>query len=90
MVLISFFFFLAIAEWISDKIFRAGLIGQIVVGLIYGLPVGNIMPLDWQETFVSLGYIGLILIIFEGTYLAARAENCRIQYPKLLYAEVSR
>jgi len=48
------------------------------------------MPLDWQETFVSLGYIGLILIIFEGTYLAARAENYRIQYPKLLYAEVSR
>lgn len=90
MVLISFFFFLAIAEWISDKIFRAGLIGQIVVGLIYGLPVGNIMPLDWQETFVSLGYIGLILIIFEGTYLAARVENYRIQYPKLLYAEVSR
>ena len=45
------------------------------------------MPLDWQETFVSLGYIGLILIIFEGTYLVAGAENYRIQDPKLLYAE---
>ncbi|KAJ2894291.1 hypothetical protein MKZ38_007748 [Zalerion maritima] len=66
LILISFFFFLSFAEWFSDKIFRAGLIGQIIVGLIYGLPLGNIMPIDWQETFVSLGYIGLILIIFEG------------------------
>jgi hypothetical protein len=24
------------------------------------------MPLEWQNTFVTLGYIGLILIIFEG------------------------
>ena len=66
LVLISFFTFLALGEWISDKIFRAGLIGQILVGLIYGMPISNIMPIGWQETFVSLGYIGLILIIFEG------------------------
>lgn len=66
LVIISFFFFLALAEWISDKIFKAGLIGQMLVGLVYGIPLGNIMPIQWQETFVSLGYIGLILIIFEG------------------------
>lgn len=66
LTLISFFFFLAIAEWISDKIISAGLIGQIIVGLIYGSPIGNILAVDWQETFLALGYIGLILIIFEG------------------------
>lgn len=66
LVLLSFFFFLALAEWVSDRIFKAGLLGQIIVGVIYGVPVGNIMPIGWQETFVSLGYIGLILIIFEG------------------------
>ncbi|KAK0641906.1 Cation/H+ exchanger [Cercophora newfieldiana] len=66
LTLISFFLFLAIAEWASDKILRAGLIGQIVVGLIYGVPVGNILAIEWQETFLALGYIGLILIIFEG------------------------
>jgi hypothetical protein len=37
-----------------------------MVGLIYGMPIGNIMPVEWQNTFVTLGYIGLILIIFEG------------------------
>ncbi|KAK3991103.1 sodium-hydrogen antiporter [Cladorrhinum sp. PSN332] len=66
LTLISFFLFLGIAEWIADKILRAGLIGQIIVGLIYGVPIANILALDWQETFLALGYIGLILIIFEG------------------------
>jgi NhaP-type Na+/H+ or K+/H+ antiporter len=72
--LFSFFFFLALAEWVSDKIFKAGLIGQILVGMLYGVPIGNIMPIGWQETFISLGYIGLILIIFEGKYGKRQTE----------------
>ena len=54
------------SEWVADKVLRAGLIGQIIVGLIYGVPIGNILALEWQETFLALGYIGLIIIIFEG------------------------
>jgi hypothetical protein len=57
---------LSIGEWISRKLFRAGLIGQIVVGLIYGVPLGNILDNHWQDTFIALGYFGLILIVFEG------------------------
>lgn len=66
LILISFLFFLAISEWISNRILRAGLIGQIIVGLVYGVPVGNILAAEWQETFMALGYIGLVFIIFEG------------------------
>lgn len=66
LTLISFFVLLTVAEWLSNKIFRAGLIGQIIVGLIYGVPIANILALEWQEAFLALGYIGLILIIFEG------------------------
>ncbi|KAK3399749.1 Cation/H+ exchanger [Sordaria brevicollis] len=66
LTLISFFFFLAVSEWVGNKVLRAGLIGQIIVGLIYGVPIGNILALKWQETFLTLGYIGLIVIIFEG------------------------
>ncbi|KAH6616057.1 Cation/H+ exchanger [Chaetomium sp. MPI-SDFR-AT-0129] len=66
LTLISFFLFLAVAEWLADKALRASLIGHIVVGLVYGVPLGNILPGDWQETFLALGYIGLLLIIFEG------------------------
>ncbi|KAK3904490.1 Cation/H+ exchanger [Staphylotrichum tortipilum] len=66
LTLITFFLVLAVAEWLADKAVRASLIGHIVVGLIYGVPLGNILPGNWQETFLALGYIGLLLIIFEG------------------------
>lgn len=36
------------------------------MGIIYGEPLANILHVPWQETFLALGYIGLILIIFEG------------------------
>ncbi|KAJ5558963.1 hypothetical protein N7535_009164 [Penicillium sp. DV-2018c] len=66
LVIVSFFFFLSLARWVSAKIFQAGIIGQIAVGIIYGVPLANILEHNWQETFVALGYVGLILIIFEG------------------------
>lgn len=50
----------------SAKIIQAGIIGQIAVGIIYGVPLANILEHNWQETFLVLGYVGLILIIFEG------------------------
>lgn len=73
LILISFFTFLSLAEYISAKIVRAGIIGQILVGIIYGVPLANILKHGWQETFLFLGYIGLILIIFEGG-LTARLD----------------
>lgn len=66
LILISFFFFLVSLGWGFNKVIGAGLIGQILVGVLYGTPVGNILDTEWQETFMALGYIGLILIIFEG------------------------
>ncbi|OJJ53459.1 hypothetical protein ASPSYDRAFT_162665 [Aspergillus sydowii CBS 593.65] len=73
LVIISFFLFLSLAEWISAKIIRAGIIGHIAVGIIYGKPLADILKLEWQETFIALGYVGLILIIFEGG-LGARID----------------
>lgn len=34
--------------------------------MIYGAPLANLLKHNWQETFLYLGYIGLILLIFEG------------------------
>ncbi|CEL09677.1 Putative Na /H exchanger family protein [Aspergillus calidoustus] len=73
LVIISFFFFLSLAEWLSAKVIRAGIIGQIAVGIIYGKPLADILELEWQHTFIALGYVGLILIIFEGG-LGARID----------------
>lgn len=66
LVLISFFFLLSFLRWVFDKLIRAGLTGQILLGILYGVPVGKILSLEWQDTFLALGYIGLILIVFEG------------------------
>ncbi|CAG7938355.1 unnamed protein product [Penicillium salamii] len=66
LIIVSFFFFLSLAKWFSAKIIHAGIIGQIAVGIIYGVPLANILEHTWQETFLALGYVGLILIIFEG------------------------
>lgn len=66
LVLVSFFFFLSSLGWAFNKLTRASLIGQILLGILYGTPVGNILQAQWQETFMALGYIGLLLIIFEG------------------------
>ncbi|KAJ5085786.1 hypothetical protein N7532_010557 [Penicillium argentinense] len=66
LIIVSFFFFLSLAEWVSAKIIRAGIIGQIAVGIIYGEPLANILERSWQDTFLAVGYVGLILIIFEG------------------------
>ncbi|KAL4740257.1 Cation/H+ exchanger [Aspergillus similis] len=73
LVIISFFLFLSLAEWISAKIIRAGIIGHIAVGIIYGRPLADILEIEWQETFITLGYVGLILVIFEGG-LGARID----------------
>lgn len=66
LILLSFLFFLSTLGWIFNKAIHASLIGQILLGVLYGAPVGNILTTEWQETFLVLGYIGLILIIFEG------------------------
>ncbi|KAJ5218508.1 uncharacterized protein N7498_000607 [Penicillium cinerascens] len=66
LIIISFFFFLSFAEWCSAKVIRAGIIGQIAVGIIYGKPLADILEGPWQQTFLAIGYVGLILIIFEG------------------------
>ena len=58
---------------------RAGIIGPILVGIIYGTPLADILEHIWQETFIYLGYIGLILIIFEGG-LTTRLDLLRANF----------
>jgi len=45
----------------------SGLLGQIFAGIIFGGPLTSWLPLSTQEAIVQLGYIGLILLCYEGT-----------------------
>lgn len=49
-----------------NSLLYCGLIGQILIGVAYGTPGGNILSRDVETTIVQLGYLGLILLVFEG------------------------
>ncbi|PIL36576.1 hypothetical protein GSI_00265 [Ganoderma sinense ZZ0214-1] len=66
LVLGSFLYLVNVARIVADYLFYAGLVAEIALGTIYGSPLANILPLDWQPTFTAVGYFGLILVVFEG------------------------
>nr|VWP00575.1 Tea4 [Ganoderma boninense] len=51
---------------VVDYLFYGGLVAEIALGTVYGSPLANILPVDWQTTFTTVGYLGLILVVFEG------------------------
>ena len=62
----SFLYLLNVAGSIMDSVLHAGLVVQIVLGMVYGPPLGDIILPQWITSFIDLGYVGLILIVFEG------------------------
>lgn len=63
----SFLLLLNLLNWAIDKVLYCGLIGQILVGVAWGTPGGHILSIDAEHTVVQLGYLGLILLVFEGS-----------------------
>ncbi|SCV74666.1 BQ2448_7695 [Microbotryum intermedium] len=65
LTLSSFIYLLQVGRSAANAILGAGLLGEIAIGVIYG-PVAKILPIEWEETILVLGYLGLVLIVFEG------------------------
>ena len=61
----AFLLALHIVAWPLDKFFSCGLLGQILVGTIWG-SLTNWLDNDVQTTVVKLGYVGIILLVYEG------------------------
>lgn len=49
-----------------DKIIYCGLIGQLFIGMAWGIPGGNLLELSVQKSIQQLGYLGLLLLVYEG------------------------
>lgn len=66
--LTSFLLLLNGIRYILDRLLYCGLIGEILIGIIWGLPVGGEAWLTkgMQETIQAFGYLGLIGLVFEG------------------------
>jgi uncharacterized membrane protein YeaQ/YmgE (transglycosylase-associated protein family) len=65
-IITSFLYFLNLFGWIAQKLVSAGLLGQILIGIIYGTPVAGWLGEDFEEAIVGIGYVGLLIVVFEG------------------------
>ncbi|KAJ6562491.1 Cation/H+ exchanger [Mycena capillaripes] len=61
----SFLYLINVAETVFTRFINAGLLGSLCIGILFGSEVSDILPEAIQSTFIALGYIGLLLIVFE-------------------------
>ena len=66
LVLSSFLLIQNVINWLFDRLLFCGLIGQIAIGVAWGTPGGKWLSEDIENAIMQLGYLGLILIVFEG------------------------
>jgi Kef-type K+ transport system membrane component KefB len=59
---------LNIANTCLDKLLYCGLIGQLFIGVIWGTPGAQWLDQETERVIQQIGYLGLILLIYEGTY----------------------
>ncbi|KAK6583514.1 hypothetical protein PZA11_004590 [Diplocarpon coronariae] len=66
--LASFLLVLNIIRYVLDNLLYCGIIGEILIGIIWGQPVGGTSWLSagTQEAVQAYGYLGLIGLVFEG------------------------
>ncbi|USP82269.1 L-asparaginase 2-4 [Curvularia clavata] len=62
----SFLLLLNIINSVLDRVLYCGLLGQVLVGIAWGTPGTKLLSTTTEEAIVQLGYLGLILLVFEG------------------------
>ena len=62
----SFLYLLQVSRHFADSILSAGFLGEIALGIVYGSPLTGVLELACEETWLTVGYWGLVLIVFEG------------------------
>lgn len=66
-VLSGFILLLNIVNWGLDKLVYCGLIGQVFLGIAWGTPGAKWLTTAVEDAVMQLGYLGLVLIVYEGT-----------------------
>lgn len=66
LVLSSFLLFLNVINNTLDSLIYCGLVGQVLIGIAFGTPGTKWLDKSTEEAIVQLGYIGLILLVYEG------------------------
>jgi hypothetical protein len=62
----SFVLSLNVVNTLFDKLIFCGLLGQVFIGVAWGTPGAQWLGFDVEDSIVQLGYLGLILLVYEG------------------------
>ncbi|UPL02415.1 hypothetical protein LCI18_013349 [Fusarium solani-melongenae] len=65
-ILSGFLLLLNLLNYGLDKIAYCGLIGQVALGIAWGTPGAKWLSREVEDAVMQLGYLGLILIVYEG------------------------
>jgi Kef-type K+ transport system membrane component KefB len=86
----SFLVILNGIRYMLDKLLYCGLIGEIFVGIIWGLPVGGTAWLTegTQGVIQAFGYLGLIGLVFEGGLSTSLAQLRKAMFLSVSIATV--
>lgn len=63
----AFLLLLNILNFILDKALYCGLLGQVFLGVAWGTPGAKWLGSDVESVIVQLGYLGLLLLVYEGS-----------------------
>ncbi|KAF2630339.1 Sodium/hydrogen exchanger [Macroventuria anomochaeta] len=66
LVFSSFLLLLNVINAILDGVLYCGLLGQVLIGIAWGTPGAKWLSAEVEENLVQLGYLGLILLVYEG------------------------
>lgn len=75
LILVSFLLLLNIVNAALDRVLFCGLLGQVLIGTAWGTPGAKWLSTEVEEVIVQLGYLGLILLVYEGLSLP-RYHTC--------------
>jgi hypothetical protein len=70
----SFLYLLNVINHFLDRWIYCGLLGQVFVGVAWGTPGAQWLARATQDVFTQLGYLGLLLLVYEGM-LAGRQHR---------------
>lgn len=74
LILSSFLLLLNAVNHALDKLIFCGLVGQVILGIAWGTPGARLLDIETERVIVNLGYLGLILLVYEGMFPA----TCRM------------
>lgn len=72
----SFLLVLSAVNHVLDNLLYCGLVGQLLIGIAWGTPGAKWLPNEVETVIVQLGYLGLILLVYEG--ISRRTFNISI------------